>query len=84
MLTLGVSTMADGSEGMPNGSYLLFRNSGLNCFFLEGEVGEIIEKDIILPTSSNSRLLELSGVECRKGEEFGVFKRVFYFYSNCF
>ena len=68
------STTADGSEGKPDGSYSLFRTSGLNYTFLEGEVGELFEKDLILPTSSNPRLLELLGAKCHYVEEFGVVK----------
>ena len=34
----------------------------------------MIVRDFFLPTKSDPRLLELSGVECRNGNEFGVVK----------
>ena len=68
------STTADGSVGKPDGSYSFFRTSSLNCIFLEDEVGELFDKDLILLTSSNPRLLELLGAKCRYGEVFGVVK----------
>ena len=67
-----VSTAANSSMGMPDGSCSLFRTSGSNFTFLEGVVGEFTEKDLILPSSSDPHLLELSGFECLNGEEIGV------------
>ena len=60
--------------GKRDGSYSLCRPDGLNCLFLKIDVRIMIVRDFFLPTKSDSSLLELSGVECRNGKEFGVVK----------
>ena len=74
LITVGNSATADGSVGKPDGSYSLFRTSSLNCNILESDVGELIVKYFAFFHNSDPRLLELSGFECRSGEEFGVVK----------